>query len=179
MRDQGGRLMKVPRRTVLHFAAGALALPAVSRFARAENYPARPVRIEVGFPPGTSSDITARLIGEWLSERLGQQFIVENRPGAGSNIATEAVVNAATRLAAGTAAREHLTRHRGADGDRGARHSGDPAGDRAGRACFGRPAARRDAGPRARPRLRRELVCDARHAGRAGGANRGRDDGES
>jgi tripartite-type tricarboxylate transporter receptor subunit TctC len=86
--------MKVPRRTVLHFAAGALALPAVSRFARAENYPARPVRIEVGFPPGTSSDITARLIGEWLSERLGQQFIVENRPGAGTNIAADVVAHA-------------------------------------------------------------------------------------
>ena len=86
--------MKLPRRTFLHLAAGAAALPAVSRFALAQTYPARPVRIIVGFPAGTSSDIMARLIAQWLSERLGQQFIVENRPGAGTNIAAEAVVHA-------------------------------------------------------------------------------------
>src|SRR5437899_8402104 len=86
--------MKLPRRQFLHLAAGAAALPAVSRAARAQTYPTRPVRIIVGFAPGGASDIAARLIGQWLSERLGQQFIVENRPGASSNIATEAVVNA-------------------------------------------------------------------------------------
>jgi tripartite-type tricarboxylate transporter receptor subunit TctC len=81
-----------PRRQILSLAAGAAALPAVSRFAWAQTYPARPVRWVVGFPPGGTSDIVARLIGQWLSERLGQQFIIENRPGANSNIATEAVV---------------------------------------------------------------------------------------
>ena len=86
--------MKLPRRTFLHLAAGAAALPAVSRIARAQAYPTRPVRIIVGFPPAGATDIVARLIGQWLSERLGQQFIVENRPGAGSNIGTEAVVRA-------------------------------------------------------------------------------------
>jgi tripartite-type tricarboxylate transporter receptor subunit TctC len=87
--------MKLPRRRqFLHLAAGAAALPAVSRFAWAQAYPTRPVRIVVGFPPGGGADITARLIGQWLSERLGQPFIIENRPGAGSNIATEAVVRA-------------------------------------------------------------------------------------
>jgi tripartite-type tricarboxylate transporter receptor subunit TctC len=87
--------VKFPRRQFLHLAAGAAALPAVSRFAWAQAYPTRPVRIIVGFAAGGSSDIVARLIGQWLSERLGQQFIIENRPGAGSNIGTEAVVNAA------------------------------------------------------------------------------------
>src|SRR5205085_659955 len=86
--------MKLPRRQFLHLAAGAAALPAVSRIARAQTYPMRPVRIVVGFPPGGSVDITARLIGQWLSERLGQQFIIENRPGAGSNIGTEVAVRA-------------------------------------------------------------------------------------
>ena len=86
--------MKLPRRTFLHLTAGAAALPAVSRIARAQAYPTRPVRIIVGFPAGGAADIVARLIGQWLSERLGQQFIVENRPGAGSNIGTEAVVRA-------------------------------------------------------------------------------------
>ena len=86
--------MKLPRRNFLHLAAGAAALPAVSRIAMAQAYPTRPVRIVVGFPPGGGADITARLIGQWLSERLGQPFIIENRPGAGSNIATEAVVRA-------------------------------------------------------------------------------------
>jgi len=83
------------RRTFLHLAAGA-ALPAVSRFALAQAYPTRPVRIIVGFPPGASPDITARLVGQWLSERLGQSFIIDNRSGAGSNIGTEAVVRAAS-----------------------------------------------------------------------------------
>src|SRR6476619_2246410 len=86
--------MKLPRRRFLHLAAGAAALPAVSHIARAQSYPTRPVRIIVGFPPGGSVDITARLIGQGLSERLGQQFIIENRPGAGTNIGTEAVVRA-------------------------------------------------------------------------------------
>src|SRR6478735_9252936 len=85
--------MKLPRRKFLHLAAGAAALPAVSHMARAQAYPTRPVRIIVGFPPGGSVDIVARLIGHWLSERLGQQFVIENRPGAGNNIATEAMIN--------------------------------------------------------------------------------------
>src|SRR6187397_688766 len=87
--------MKLPRRQFLHLAAGAIALPAASRIAWAQTYPAKPVRVIVGFPPGGSADITARLIGQWLSERLGQPFVIENRPGAGTNIATEAVVHAA------------------------------------------------------------------------------------
>jgi tripartite-type tricarboxylate transporter receptor subunit TctC len=86
--------MKLPRRQFLHLAAGAAALPAVSRFAWAQAYPSRPVRIIVPFAPAGSTDIVARLIGQWLSERLGQQFVVENRPGAGTNIGTEAVVTA-------------------------------------------------------------------------------------
>jgi tripartite-type tricarboxylate transporter receptor subunit TctC len=86
--------MKLPRRKFLHLAAGAAALPAVSRVARAQSYPTRAVRIIVGFPAGGSPDISARLIGQWLSERLGQQFIVDNRPGAASNIGTETVVRA-------------------------------------------------------------------------------------
>jgi len=86
--------MKLPRREFLHLAAGTAALPAVSRIARAQGYPSRPVRIVVGFPPGGGTDIMARLMGQWLSERLRQQFVVENRPGAGTNIATEAVVHA-------------------------------------------------------------------------------------
>jgi tripartite-type tricarboxylate transporter receptor subunit TctC len=87
--------MKLPRRNFLHLAAGAAALPAVSRFARAQAYPSRPVRIVVGFPAGGTSDIVARVLGQWLSERLGQQFVIENRPGAGGNLATEAVARAA------------------------------------------------------------------------------------
>ena len=86
--------MKLPRRQFLHLAAGAVALPAVSRVARAQAYPTRPVRIIVAVAAGRPTDIIARLIGQWLSERLGQPFVIENRPGAGSNIGTEAVVNA-------------------------------------------------------------------------------------
>jgi tripartite-type tricarboxylate transporter receptor subunit TctC len=87
--------MKLPRRIFLQLAAGAAALPAVSRFSWAQAYPSRPVRWIVGFPPAGGADIVARLIGQSLSERLGQQFIIENRPGAAGNIATEAVVRAA------------------------------------------------------------------------------------
>jgi tripartite-type tricarboxylate transporter receptor subunit TctC len=87
--------MKLPRRKFLHLTAGAAALPAVSRIAWAQTYPTRPVRLIVPFGPAGATDITARLIGQWLSERLGQQFVIENRPGAGGNIGTEAVVRAA------------------------------------------------------------------------------------
>jgi tripartite-type tricarboxylate transporter receptor subunit TctC len=82
--------MKLPRRTFLHLAAGAAAFPALSRFAWADTFPSRSGRIVVGFPPGTSSDICARLIGQWLSEKLGQQFVVENKPGAGTVVGTQA-----------------------------------------------------------------------------------------
>jgi tripartite-type tricarboxylate transporter receptor subunit TctC len=86
--------MKLPRRQFLRLAAGAAGLPAVSRVAWAQTYPARPVRMIVGFPAGNASDIIARLIAQSLSERLGQQFVVENRPGAGGSIGTEIVVRA-------------------------------------------------------------------------------------
>jgi tripartite-type tricarboxylate transporter receptor subunit TctC len=86
--------VKLPRRTFLHLAAGAAALPALSRVATAQGYPSRPVRLVVGFAAGSTTDILARLMGQWLSERLGQQFIIENRPGAAGNIAAEAVVKA-------------------------------------------------------------------------------------
>ena len=86
--------MKLPRRKFLHLAAGAAALSTLSRTARADTYPSRPVHIVVGFPPGGTADIVSRLIGQTLSERLGQQFVIENRPGAGNNIATETVVRA-------------------------------------------------------------------------------------
>jgi len=86
--------MKLPRRNFLHLAAGAAALPSVSCFAWAQTYPSRPVRIIVPFAPAGSTDIVARLMGQWLSERLGQQFVIENRPGGGGNIGTEAVVRA-------------------------------------------------------------------------------------
>jgi tripartite-type tricarboxylate transporter receptor subunit TctC len=85
---------RLPRRTFLHLAAGAAALPIVPRSARAQAYPSRPVRIIVGFSAGGVNDIVARLIGQWLSERLGQPFIIENRPGAGGNIGIEAVARA-------------------------------------------------------------------------------------
>ena len=86
--------MNLPRRRFLYLAGGAAALPALSRIASAQAYPTRPVRFIIGYPPGGSADITARLLGQWLSERLGQRFVIESRPGAGTNIATEAVVNA-------------------------------------------------------------------------------------
>jgi tripartite-type tricarboxylate transporter receptor subunit TctC len=99
--------MKLPRRHFLHLAASAAALPAVSRIARAQAYPTRPVRLIVPVAPAGASDITARLMGQWLSERLGQPFIVENRPGANNIIGTEAVVRAPadgyTLLMVGTA----------------------------------------------------------------------------
>jgi tripartite-type tricarboxylate transporter receptor subunit TctC len=86
--------MKLPRRTFLRLAAHAAALPTLSHVVWAQAYPTRPVRIVVGFPAGGTTDIGARLIAQWLSERLGQQFIVENRPGAGTHVATEAVIRA-------------------------------------------------------------------------------------
>ena len=86
--------MKFARRKFLHLAIGAAALPALPRIVRAQAYPSRPVRIIVGFPPGGATDIQARLMGQWLSDRLGQPFIVENRPGASGNIGTEAVAKA-------------------------------------------------------------------------------------
>jgi tripartite-type tricarboxylate transporter receptor subunit TctC len=86
--------MTLPRRQFLHLAAGAVALPAISRSAWAQTYPSRPVRWIVPFPPGGGTDILARLIGQWLSERLGQQFVIDNRPGGGSNVGTEAAVHA-------------------------------------------------------------------------------------
>jgi tripartite-type tricarboxylate transporter receptor subunit TctC len=98
--------VKLPRRNFLHLAAGAAALPAISRVARAQAYPTRPVRIIVPFAAAGAFDIMARLIGQWLSERLGQPFVIENRPGAGTNIGTETVVKAPpdgyTLLLAGT-----------------------------------------------------------------------------
>lgn len=108
-----GNAMKLPRRTFLHLAAGAAVLPAVSRIARAQAYPTRPVRIVVPLAPGAVNDITARLIGQWLSERLGQQFLIENRPGGGGNIGIEAVARAPadgyTLLVVGTAAAINAT----------------------------------------------------------------------
>jgi tripartite-type tricarboxylate transporter receptor subunit TctC len=86
--------MKLPRRTFLHLAAGAAALPAVSRIAWAQTYPTRPVHLIAGFPPGGVVDVFARLIGQWLSQRLGQVFVIENRAGAGGNLAAEAMVKA-------------------------------------------------------------------------------------
>ncbi len=87
-------VMTFPRRTFLRLAASAVALPTLARFAHAQAYPSRPVRIVVGFAPGGATDILARIAGQWLSTRLGQQFIVENRPGANGNLATEGIVNA-------------------------------------------------------------------------------------
>src|SRR5579872_2147660 len=90
----GSYFMDLRRRKFLHLAAGVAALQTVSRLAHAQAYPTRPVRLIVGFPAGGSSDITARLVSQWLSDRLGQKFIVENRTGAGTNIAAESVVHA-------------------------------------------------------------------------------------
>src|SRR5260370_37602827 len=89
-----GNAMKLPRRQFLHLPAGAAALPAVSWIAWAKTYPTRPVHLIAGFPPGGVVDVFARLIGQWLSERLGQVFVIENRAGAGGNLAAEAVVKA-------------------------------------------------------------------------------------
>jgi tripartite-type tricarboxylate transporter receptor subunit TctC len=86
--------MKLPRRNFLHLAAGVAALPAVSRIAWAQAYPSRPVRVIVPFAPAGTTDIAARLMGQWLSERLGQPFVIENRPGASTTIGTEVVVRA-------------------------------------------------------------------------------------
>src|SRR5947199_1517612 len=86
--------MKFPRRRFLQLAATAAVLPAVSTSGKAQAYPARPIRLIIGYTPGGSADLTARLMGQWLSERLGQPFVIENRPGGGTNIATEAVVRA-------------------------------------------------------------------------------------
>jgi tripartite-type tricarboxylate transporter receptor subunit TctC len=87
-------MVKLPRRRFLRLTAGAATLPALPRIASALDYPTRPVRIIDGFPPGGASDLVARLTAQWLSQRLHQQFIVENRPGASSNIAAEEVVQA-------------------------------------------------------------------------------------
>jgi tripartite-type tricarboxylate transporter receptor subunit TctC len=89
-REESG--MKLPRRTFLNLAASAAVLPALPRIVRAQDYPSRPVRIMIGFPPGGAADITARIISQWLTERLGQQVIVENRPGAATNIAIQAAI---------------------------------------------------------------------------------------
>jgi tripartite-type tricarboxylate transporter receptor subunit TctC len=93
-RTKRGNALKLPRRRLLVLAGAAVAAPAVSRLAWAQAYPARPIRWVVGFAPGGSTDILARVLGPWLSERLGQPIVIENRPGGGSNIATESVVNA-------------------------------------------------------------------------------------
>src|SRR5437763_15981570 len=86
--------MRLSRRRLLQLAAGAAAVPLAPRLVRAQSYPARTVRVVIGYTPGGSADITARLMAQWLTERLGQSFVVESRPGAGTNIATETVVNA-------------------------------------------------------------------------------------
>jgi tripartite-type tricarboxylate transporter receptor subunit TctC len=85
--------MKLPRRNFLHFTAATAALPLLSRLVWAQSYPTRPLRLIVGFPPGGGADTVSRIVGQWLSERLGQQVIIENRPGASTNIAAQAVIN--------------------------------------------------------------------------------------
>jgi tripartite-type tricarboxylate transporter receptor subunit TctC len=90
-----GNAVKFPRRKFLHLLGASIAFPAASRIAMAQAYPTRAVRLIIGYPPGGSADITARLMSQWLSERLGQPFVIENRPGAGTNLATEAAVRAA------------------------------------------------------------------------------------
>ena len=85
--------MKFPRRVFLHLAAVTAALPTISRFAYAQSYPTRPVRWIVGYPPGGGADTVTRILGQWLSERLGQQVVIENRPGASTNISAQAVIN--------------------------------------------------------------------------------------
>ena len=87
-------MMKIERRQFLQLAAGAAALPLTSGSASAQAYPSRPVRLVIGYTPGGSADLTARLMGQWLSERLGQSFVIENRPGGGTNIATEQALRA-------------------------------------------------------------------------------------
>jgi tripartite-type tricarboxylate transporter receptor subunit TctC len=89
-----GHIMKLPRRQFLHLAAGAAALPALSRVATADDYPSKPVRILVGYAAGGTTDTISRMIGQRLAERLGQQFLIETRTGAGTNIAAEALVRA-------------------------------------------------------------------------------------
>jgi tripartite-type tricarboxylate transporter receptor subunit TctC len=141
--------MKLPRRQFLHLAAGAAALPAVSRIARAQAYPSRPVRVIVPFAPAGTTDIAARLMGQWLSERLGQQFVIENRPGASTTIGTEVVVRAPadgyTLLLAATASAINTTLFEGKQAQlqfpprhradrrhlpRAQRHGGEPIGSR-------------------------------------------------
>src|SRR5256885_15739042 len=94
MESQRRTPMNFPRRQFLRLAAASVAMPALSRIARAQAYPSRQIRLIIGYPPGGSADITARLIAQWLSDRLGQSVIIESRPGGGTNIATEAVINA-------------------------------------------------------------------------------------
>src|SRR5262245_65851408 len=108
----GGNVMKPPhRRQFLHLAAGAAALTAVSRITSAQAYPSRPVRIVAAFAAGGGVDITARLIGQWLSDQLGQSFVVENRPGAGGNIGTETVINRSEERRVGKESRARETSH--------------------------------------------------------------------
>jgi tripartite-type tricarboxylate transporter receptor subunit TctC len=94
----GAGLMKFPRRRFLQLAVGAAVVPVSSKMAAAQTWPVRPVRLIVGYTPGGSADLTARLMGQWLSDRLGQSIIIENRPGGGTNIATEAAVRSAAWL---------------------------------------------------------------------------------